>query len=427
VRVSGMSALLMCLARVRRCRSKEPRFSKDARKLAGHELFKLIDRGVRHLPVERIVDRLWMVPPVLEFRWRTVLRPRFGSWQRFAVQIPQDLLTVPGIRRVVEEEERAASERPLRSWILLHQDTRRAIYRHGWAYLLAVAPRRSRTARASAKISATRPGKAEIAHDDGLTNALKRRAASLGISACGVAEYNPSYSFAEYVGKEAGDRVVICALESNWKATQTAPSVRAEKAQLAAGVELARQMVHLAEFLVAAGYRVRLNPQDHVLLHYAVQAGLGQLGLNGQVLTPQAGSRCRFSAMSTNAPLLVDKPVDYGIPAICDSCRICVKRCPAGAITSRREYHRGVEKAKINGARCAPTVAQAHHCAVCMKVCPVQRYGLAAVLNEFADSGHIIGKGSTELEGYFFEGRYYDAESRPRLTTRWFANIPFTS
>jgi epoxyqueuosine reductase QueG len=162
-----------------------------------------------------------------------------------------------------------------------------------------------------------------------------------------------------------------------------------------------------------------------MLLHYAVAAGIGQMGLNGQVLTPHAGSRCRFSAMVTDAPLLVDGPKDYGIPKICDECRVCVRRCPAGAITFKREYHRGVEKAKINTSRCAPTVAKAHHCAVCIKVCPVQRYGLNAVVEEYQSTGRILGKDSEELETYEFEGLVYGPGERPMLRPEWFEEVPF--
>ena len=78
--------------------------------------------------------------------------------------------------------------------------------------------------------------------------------------------------------------------------------------------------------------------------------GLGQLGLNGQLLTPFVGSRCRLLLITTDAPLDFDAPVDFGIPAICDSCRVCVVRCPAGAIPARRETGAGASFALPHGA-----------------------------------------------------------------------------
>ena len=72
-------------------------------------------------------------------------------------------------------------------------------------------------------------------------------------------------------------------------------------------------------------------------------------------------------------------------------------------------------------ARCAPVVAQTHGCAVCMKVCPIQRYGLGAVLEEYNASGKILGKDTDELEGYNFHGTYYPAGERPRLADEFLA------
>jgi epoxyqueuosine reductase len=65
-----------------------------------------------------------------------------------------------------------------------------------------------------------------------------------------------------------------------------------------------------------------------------------------------------------------------------------------------------------------PVVAQAHGCAVCMKVCAVQRFGLQAVLDHFVESGEILGKGSDLLEGFTWplDGRYYGPGQKPRIT-----------
>lgn len=59
-----------------------------------------------------------------------------------------------------------------------------------------------------------------------------------------------------------------------------------------------------------------------------------------------------------------------------------MKRCASGAIPNHRGVKRGVEKAAIYTRRCVPVVGQAHGCAICMKLCPVQRYGLARVIDD---------------------------------------------
>ncbi|HNS33173.1 MAG TPA: hypothetical protein PKN36_09435, partial [bacterium] len=63
----------------------------------------------------------------------------------------------------------------------------------------------------------------------------------------------------------------------------------------------------------------------------AVAAGLGELGWNGQVLTPQYGPRQIFAALVTDAPLVCDSL--YGGPQLCLRCYSCVKSCPSQAIS----------------------------------------------------------------------------------------------
>jgi epoxyqueuosine reductase len=151
------------------------------------------------------------------------------------------------------------------------------------------------------------------------------------------------------------------------------------------------------------------------MIQYGVQAGLGQLGLNGQLLTPQAGSRARLSIITTDAEFEHDQPVDFGIHRICDECQACVRRCPVGAIPRLRREYRGVRKAKIKTERCFPVAANAEGCAICMKVCPIQRYGLDAVKRHYVDTGEILGRGSDELEGYTWpvDGRHYPPGEKP--------------
>jgi hypothetical protein len=52
-----------------------------------------------------------------------------------------------------------------------------------------------------------------------------------------------------------------------------------------------------------------------------------------------------------------------------------------------------------------------------MKVCPVQKFGLDAVLTEYQASGQILGKDTDELEGYDWpvDGKHYPPGARPRI------------
>jgi epoxyqueuosine reductase len=346
--------------------------------------------------------------------------PPLGPRSLAIPDLPAELRTAPGIPRDAAAEDTAFEERPLQRWTQVHAEATEFILRHSWFSRMINLPGKMRYARLVAKpVRWARPVEpAEGVDGAELTRRLKESAARLGMSAIGVAPHDPKYFFGPYLGDGDGGRVIVCMLEQNWEATQTIPSLRAERAHNNTYERLITMADRLADELRKLGYSARPGDPDGraMYIHFAVEAGLGQLGLNGQLLTPFAGSRCRITIITTDAPLILDAPVDFGVPAVCDRCQACVRRCPTGAITNRRAHHRGVYKAKIKMNRCLPMVAQVGGCAVCMKVCPVQRYGLPTVIDHYRETGKILGSRTDELEGYIWpiDGRYYGPGEKPR-------------
>jgi reductive dehalogenase len=89
----------------------------------------------------------------------------------------------------------------------------------------------------------------------------------------------------------------------------------------------------LAQFLRQLGYRAIPSGNDTALsIPYAIQAGLGELGRNGFLLTPKLGPRVRLCKIFTDLPLICDEPVEFGATEFCDVCEKCAKHCPAQAI-----------------------------------------------------------------------------------------------
>ncbi len=129
---------------------------------------------------------------------------------------------------------------------------------------------------------------------------------------------------------------------------------------------------------VPASYGVYQTRRAGLVSHKLVAklAGLGWIGKNGLLLTPEDGPRVRLATILTNAPLETGKPM----ASKCRSCQICTRACPAGAIQGR-EFSTGesvhflidpnkcyyfMEKRKkdwgIEIERCV--------CGLCMAVCP---------------------------------------------------------
>jgi ferredoxin len=342
-------------------------------------------------------------------------------WPETEIDTPPALRSHAETRRDPALVEVAFAEGGVPNFVAVHGESIMWLLRHSWAWLLATQPAVKRALRRSdaARVAplAAEPSVRDPAE---LSRLIREEARRLGISRIGFAKADPRYTFAD--APDPGDaNVIVCVLEQDFAATQTAPSPRSERGAMRAYAALETREADVVRYIRGLGHHARPNgfgSLEGIAIHYGEQAGLGQLGLNGQLLTPEAGSRARLALITTDAPVELGSPVDYGIPKLCDECQLCVRRCPPGAIPNSRKPKRGVIKASIKPERCLPVVAQAHGCAVCMKVCPVQRYGLPAVHQHFRDTGEILGKGTDELEGFVWplDGRYYGPREKPRIT-----------
>lgn len=63
----------------------------------------------------------------------------------------------------------------------------------------------------------------------------------------------------------------------------------------------------------------------------AVAAGLGAIGLSGNVVTPEYGARVCLGSVICDAPLVPDLPLDENP---CDECRTCLGSCPVGFMST---------------------------------------------------------------------------------------------
>lgn len=63
--------------------------------------------------------------------------------------------------------------------------------------------------------------------------------------------------------------------------------------------------------------------------HAAEIAGLGTIGRNMLLISPEYGTLLWFSAVLTDADLIPDKKIEFNV---CDGCNKCVEACPIGAL-----------------------------------------------------------------------------------------------
>lgn len=134
----------------------------------------------------------------------------------------------------------------------------------------------------------------------------------------------------------------------------------------------------LADYIRRLGYPAKAHYApfyDVVLPPIILLSGLGEMSRIGDsVLHPFLGPRFKGAVVTTDLPLLPDKPIDFGLQDFCSKCKKCARECPSGAISDGgKEMFNGYEKWPMDKKRCTGMRVgnqRGSGCGTCIKVCP---------------------------------------------------------
>jgi ferredoxin len=129
------------------------------------------------------------------------------------------------------------------------------------------------------------------------------------------------------------------------------------------------------------GYSSRSHSNAHseVIHNPAIlMAGLGEVSRIGDtILNPFIGPRSKSVVFTTDLPLEVDLPIDFGLQDFCGQCNKCARECPCNAIAfGPKIMFNGYEIWKADVDKCTKyrvTQTKGSACGRCMKMCPWNR------------------------------------------------------
>jgi len=126
----------------------------------------------------------------------------------------------------------------------------------------------------------------------------------------------------------------------------------------------------IANHIRSLGWDAEAAIHSMLQIPAAVEAGLGQLGKHGSMISKELGSMYRLGAVVTNLPLVIDSPEEIGVDDFCARCQVCVTNCPPHAIFDIKQMVRGRERWYVDFDKCIPYFVENHGCGICIGVCP---------------------------------------------------------
>lgn len=220
------------------------------------------------------------------------------------------------------------------------------------------------------------------------TARVKGYATALGASLVGITKINPLWVYS-HRGEIFNDSwedwgsaietkhpyAIVCAEEMHLDMVCSAPHTPTYIESMMNYSKGAIITTQLAGYIANLGYSATANHFRHydtLLVPMAVDAGLGEVGRNGYVITRKFGPRIRLSLVTTDLELVPDTPVDIGVEDFCRMCKKCADCCPSNSIPKdEMKEVNGTLRWKLSEQSCFEYWGRTGtDCNICMNVCP---------------------------------------------------------
>jgi hypothetical protein len=194
---------------------------------------------------------------------------------------------------------------------------------------------------------ASEAGERKVTGPEELTQMVKKAARFFGADLVGIAPLNRDWLYSvnrrgePYDIPETMEYVIVMAVEMDYDAIATSPAFTSSAAVGLGYSSMAFIELELAAFIHRLGYCAMTSGNDVSLsVPQAIDAGLGQYGRHGILITKEFGPRVRIAKVLTDMPLQRDYP-DEGfcksVIRFCETCEKCATTCPSQSIPYGKE------------------------------------------------------------------------------------------
>ncbi|HPF17449.1 MAG TPA: reductive dehalogenase [Thermotogota bacterium] len=220
-----------------------------------------------------------------------------------------------------------------------------------------------------------------------MTQELKLTAHIFGALKTGITKVDPNLIYSHDIQGRKMDisdeltYAVVVLVSMDPSNIQKSPAFPASVSTGLGYSKLAFIVACMAGFIRNLGYQALSMGNDTALsIPLAIEAGLGELGRNGLLITPELGPCVRIGKIFTDMPLEIDYPIDFGVTEFCNTCKLCAQNCESGAISSddHPSYktvcpsnNQGIKRWAVDHYKCYSFwVENGAECSTCIAVCP---------------------------------------------------------
>ncbi|MFX0087155.1 MAG: reductive dehalogenase, partial [Candidatus Hodarchaeota archaeon] len=218
---------------------------------------------------------------------------------------------------------------------------------------------------------------------------IKRIGQIFGACAVGITDIDESFIYSH---NRKGEPInipeeiqyaIVMLIEMDYEGIGTSPALPGGIVTGNGYSRMAFAIACMAEFIRNLGFQaIPCGNDTGISVPLAVQAGLGQFGRNGLLITQKYGQRVRICKVLTDFPMKIDKPLDFGVTEFCRVCKKCAQFCPSQSIPYDEDpswespwdidsNNSGTYKWYVNADTCYEFwVKNSGDCSNCIRVCP---------------------------------------------------------
>lgn len=225
--------------------------------------------------------------------------------------------------------------------------------------------------------------KIDTSNPEKITRDIKKVALYSGASSVGICKLDRRWVNSTEDIPEEFQYAIVMTFEGAYDLMKYYPSYIADAVTSMGYSQMAVTNAYLAKFIENLGFKAIDSQNDTALsVPMAMQAGLGDVGRMGLLITPQFGPRVRLSKIITDLPLVADSPIEFGVTEFCDACMKCAQLCPSQSISYGERTaesdsvsnNPGALKWPINAETCRMYWGRVNKpCTSCVACCPYNK------------------------------------------------------